>query len=53
MIDRYENEILHKMYTEAMQENAELKNKYNLSLQELKKVYKEIDKLNSYIKHGC
>jgi nitrite reductase/ring-hydroxylating ferredoxin subunit len=27
MNDRYENEILHKMYTEAMQENSELKDK--------------------------
>ena len=43
MNEKYENEILHKMYTESMQENAELKNT-------IKSLYKEIGKLKTYIK---
>jgi len=76
--EQFENRTLQDMYTDAMQENAELKNKlsleietkemsinflkevhkelknkYDLSLQELKTSYEEIDKLNLYIKYGC
>jgi len=46
MIDKYENKILHEMYTRAMEENANLK-------EQLKDANKEIEKLNLYIKYGC